>query len=327
MNLVDAQFDELCRTCAKSSSNLRFLFENQNDGETLVEKILICTQIHIDYQTNRPSKICDNCVDQVERAYEFQQCIKNSERSFQQMVTSKPNNKRISKRNAIRDPFGIVDVKIEIGCDEINIEPTVVISGIPESSDIKDEYVKCGPTESEPTPKRAKKYAAKQKAVTPKKRTKENKNQTFECYKCKENFTSYWKTSVHLKQHDAEEKFKCTICGARFILSDDFNRHLCQGDSIQCSYCSETFFATIALLNHLDRSHDKKTLFKCEKCAQFYSMSLLREMHMQQHADIETEDTKPFSCNVCGKRFANKYLLRSHEDIHSDKKRKILNIC
>lgn len=156
-----------------------------------------------------------------------------------------------------------------------------------------------------------------------KKSIKETKIQQFECYKCKQSLSSLWKISVHLKQHDAEEKFKCIVCGMRFIQWKMFNQHLCQGISIKCSYCDELFTTTTSLLNHLDQSHEEKTLFKCDKCGRFFSMLILKQIHMlQQHLDEQTADNKPFVCKICKKGFGTKVSLRNHEEIHSDEKRK-----
>lgn len=320
MNLLD----DLCRTCAKKSSKMLYLFGNSDDGETLADKIFVCTQIYVNNQIERPSKMCSNCALRLEQAYDFQKLVKSSEEIFQQMLLPTKTD-TVTAKEIIDDPISIDVLDIKVEEDE---EPITTASNSAEikQTDNAKTVIKKERSKSIVIVKASKKCEKNRKQKIKDelviKRKKDIRNKIFECYKCKTKCSSFWKTSVHLKQHDAEEKYKCIVCGSRFILWQEFNRHLCHGSDIRCSYCNETFAATIALLNHLEQSHDEKTLFKCEKCAQFYSMSSLRQYHiMIQHADIESEESKQFVCNVCKKRFSNKYALRSHEEVHSDEKR------
>lgn len=321
------QFDELCRTCTKKSYNMQNLFDDISNGETLAQRIYLCSQIHITQQIDRPSKICNQCVYQLEQAYEFYESVKNSEQRFQKMLLMPTENPQIYKKGT-PIPAEMVEVKMELQHSDNIIEHDSTITPIANIVDVivdvKEEQNEYDSLELEPIVKKQRKQTTttkKRAAILVEKRSRgKHPNRTFECYRCKEQFPSSWKTSVHLRQHYAAEKFKCNICGVRFIVWDDYNRHLCQGTSIACSYCNETFYATNALLNHLDHSHDEKTLFKCQKCAQFYSMELLKQIHMQQHIEIESEDSKPYGCSVCKKRFSTRLSLRNHKEIHSEEK-------
>lgn len=327
MSLECSQYDDLCRTCAKISYNMQNLFDIAIDGGTLAEKIYLCTQIHITQQMDRPSNMCNRCAHKLEQAYEFYESVKNSEQSFQNvlaMATTKSN--RCAKETPI--PAEMVEVKMEMHPVDNIIEHDTTTTPIADINDVivdvKEEQTEYDSLEMVPIVKKQRKQTTKKKTtISIEKRGKEFPNKTFECYRCKEKFPSSWKTSVHLRQHYAEEKFKCNICGVRFVMYEDYNRHLCQGSSIACSYCNESFDTTIALLNHLEETHDKKTLFKCEKCAQFLPMELLKQIHMLQHIEVESDDTKPFGCNVCKKRFATRLSLRNHKEIHSEEKRKL----
>lgn len=319
MSLLCAQLDNLCRTCTENSFNLLNLFEYRENDETLADKIFVCTQVHISNQVDRPSKMCNSCVLQLERAYEFHKLVKDSEQIFQKMVSS---------GEAITTSFTVPEIKMEIDQDDSTMEQVATALTPPVLSDVSPEVetkrpeIECTPFK--PCERGQNKGRVKKKVTTTKKRNKDVNAKIFECYKCREQFPSYWRTSVHLKQHAAGE-FKCKVCGSRFILREQFNKHLCQsvGSDIKCSYCGETFTATVALLNHLEHSHDEKTLFKCGKCAQFFSMELLKQYHiMIQHNNVETEDNKQFECGICNKRFGTKVSLRNHEEIHSDAKRK-----
>lgn len=333
MNSERNPFDELCRTCTKKSYNMQNLFEDANDGETLVEKIYLCTQIQIAKQIDRPSKICCECAYKLEQAYEFHGSVKNSEQIFRKMLlTPLTNPNRCAKERPI--PAEMVEVKMEMQNIDNIIEhdstTTPIADIVDDMIDVKEEeeQTEYDSLEMEPIIKKQRKQTTamaatktKRPIISAEKRGKEKyPNRSFECYRCKEKFLSCWKTTVHLRQHYAAEKFKCNVCGTRFTVLDDYNRHLCQGTSIACSYCNETFDTTVALLNHLEHSHDEKTLFKCQKCAQFYSMELLKQIHMRQHVEVESEDSKPYGCNVCKKRFSTRLSLRNHKEIHSEEK-------
>lgn len=329
MSFLCTQFDEFCRICAKRSSyNMKNLFGDANDCETLAEKIYQCTQIHLTQQINRPSKVCNQCAYKLEQAYEFYESVKNSEQTFQNMIMMPTlKSKTCTEQKPI--PAELVEVKMETQDVDNIIEHDSAIVPIADMIDVivggKEEPTEYDSLEMEPIARKQQKKMTKKKITIPiEKRGRGRPGRMFECYRCKIQFRSFRKTSVHLRQHYAEEKFKCNVCGVRFILLDDYNQHLCQGTSIACSYCNEIFDTTNALLNHLEQSHEEKTLFKCEKCAKFYSMELLKQIHMLQHSEqFETEDSKPFGCNVCKKRFANRLSLRNHKEIHSEEKRKL----
>lgn len=331
MSLRPSQLSKMCRICTKISENVENIFENEKNGKTLADKILLCTQIHIEKQDNRPSKICSRCFDELERVYEFRKLVEKSEYCFLEMVLSMSHTNSCDEEN-ISD-YGAIEVKMEEYSDNKQTEQISSIDVYDLDQVFKEEplepsIVSPNSLENRRLNKRNEKtrkiQKRHQKSIRSKKCTKDIITpKVFECYKCREKFTSFWKTSTHLKQHDAQEKYKCIVCGSKFVSWEEYNRHLCQGSSIQCSYCNETFFATAQLLEHLEKTHNEKTLFKCEKCGHFYSMLLLKQYHMVQHVN---EHSKPFVCEICGKGFGSRISLRNHEEIHSDEKRKKIQV-
>lgn len=318
MNLDNVQLSEMCRICMKISQSLECLFDNSENGKTLADKLLFCTRISIEERMDRPTKICNRCTVELERAYEFHNLVRNSEAAYQELMLSTTNRIEIDEENV--NLFKIFEVKLEENrCNRLRkpLSPSEVCDIDPIMGNKQAPISNI----TEQKDKKAYNSTSRNQLQKPIETTKHSKNvkpKEFQCYKCKEQFTSFSKTSFHLKQHDAEEKFKCIVCGSRFILWEEYSRHLCQGSSIQCSYCNETFFATAPLIDHLEHWHDVKTLFKCEKCGHFFSMLLLKQYHMVQHSN---EGSKPFVCKVCGKGFGSRSSLRNHEDIHSDDRR------
>lgn len=325
MDLENLQFDELCRICTRPSQNLKSLFANSElHGMTLVDKIRSCTQILIREQIDRPSKICNNCAIELDRAYEFHMLVRSSETNFRELILSQQMTHITKNAHSVE----MVEVKLEEYnssalteqiplCEVRAIEP--VFKNEDHENSFAASSIMNNCEEKKSTEKFKKQHNQQPKHISSTKFSKDVKPKVYECYKCKVRFPSFWKTSICLKQHDAEEKYKCTVCGSKFISSEEFNRHLCQGSSIQCSYCSETFSATAPLIEHLEHSHDEKTLFKCEKCGVFYSMLLLKQYHLAKHANDAS--CRPFVCEICKKGFATRVSLRCHESIHSDEKR------
>lgn len=142
----------------------------------------------------------------------------------------------------------------------------------------------------------------------------------FECYICK--ITHWNKVFIkkHMKEHVAARDKKCSICKEMFT-SNELNEHICHSNdkSITCDYCTESFGATLKLLEHLKGSHGEQTIHKCCECNRYFPTVSLRNLHEAFHKD------RPIVCEICSKRFPNIYELKSHSIAHSDESKMILS--
>lgn len=134
----------------------------------------------------------------------------------------------------------------------------------------------------------------------------------FECYLCKIECKSKLETQRHLKLHVAARDKKCVICQEN-LTANEIDCHVCfEENSIDCDYCRLSLNATAKLLEHLENAHDDRTIYQCRKCPRYFGMTKLRKWHEKEHKDIP----KQFACHLCEKKFAYKYLLRTHMDSH-----------
>jgi len=85
------------------------------------------------------------------------------------------------------------------------------------------------------------------------------------------------------------------------------------GQKFQCKICSKSFKSALYLNNH-EKTHNKS--HKCEICNKMYP-SLGRLNH---HKKEIHENLRIFECEICSKKFNQKYHMQNHQKIH-DKNR------
>ncbi|CAH1953552.1 unnamed protein product [Acanthoscelides obtectus] len=91
----------------------------------------------------------------------------------------------------------------------------------------------------------------------------------------------------HLKNHRAERKFKCSVCGMTFKFKNNAERH--------------------------ERLHQKDSgKFKCHVCWKSFKDQSDYDEHMTHH-------NKTYTCPVCNEGFGRKFALKSHlYDVHPE---------
>ena len=115
----------------------------------------------------------------------------------------------------------------------------------------------------------------------------------------------------------------CPVCSKKFLLKKNLILHMkrfheTEGSTIdrfQCQICSKSFLYKAELEAHKN-THTGTKDFKCH-CGKAYSS----KKALYDHNKIVHSETKEtFSCDVCGKVLRDKYKLKYHMMVHSEKR-------
>ena len=136
----------------------------------------------------------------------------------------------------------------------------------------------------------------------------------YQCPYCQQTLDKYTDFKTHLKLHEEEKSYKCTVrgCGQLFQDLDLFLDHTSSHENKQyrCHVCSKMFDDLNQLNLHsyvhlTDEQTREKQFFQCSKCKNKYtSMEAL-----DHHLDTASHS---FSCDICDKEFAAERFLRKH---------------
>lgn len=300
-------FNDLCRVCGKNSNKMISLFGIRKKGLTLADMLGICIQSTVQQSDRMPSNVCNQCLANLEIAFDFHKQAKASEERFRQILSmeepaietqsieycsphkdSNTNNEKCPKLEPIEEPEIFISYNVSTEPKQKQKLPNVIETMAPDIRAYQQEM-----------------YERRMRRL-------------FECFMCKAKLKSFIDMRKHLKRHNEATPFKCKICSMHFS-AEQYEQHLCKGQSVQCDYCSESFQTTNNLLEHLECHSEHHKLHKCQDCSKIFPMVFLLDCHrLQQHRIIE----KPYICRICMRAFRLANSLTKHLATHSDDRRK-----
>ena len=127
------------------------------------------------------------------------------------------------------------------------------------------------------------------------------------CTDCDITFTDKRKLDTHLRFHTPDGMLQCDICGEKYPLGEDMNKHI------------ETH--TLAM--------EGKIVYICFICEKQFKEKRLLKAHLQQvhNPDVRSDAPKPFVCKQCGLACDRQASLRRHQKRHTQDKPHICRNC
>lgn len=149
-----------------------------------------------------------------------------------------------------------------------------------------------------------------------------NEIKKFNCSYCSKSYHRKWDKIKHEYIHTGEKPMECHICGKRFRVHYCLKLHLRTHTNerpYECGICHKKFKSQAVYSHHI-KLHGEARPYKCPHCPKIFKTLVAMTGHKNRHE-------KPFSCDVCSRRFASKYDVKIHMPIHNNQENKDLFKC
>ncbi|XP_067635462.1 uncharacterized protein [Eurosta solidaginis] len=171
-----------------------------------------------------------------------------------------------------------------------------------------------------------------------------NEQYQYPCDICGKNFKTKSILNRHKLYHSGEKAHKCDFCEKRFAQAVALSQHMRThtGEKpYKCKYCERCFPTKSALNTHLRVHHLGDNIHRCKFCPLAFRLASELRFHSTAHKDEDSETRernmaalmeeeakfKVNRCDICGKRFNTKLLLKRHKRIHNDEKPHKCDFC
>ncbi|GFS20461.1 zinc finger protein 26 [Elysia marginata] len=148
-----------------------------------------------------------------------------------------------------------------------------------------------------------------------------------ECDVCGKKFRFVNSLAYHKKIHTQVEKpYRCESCGKLFKFEHRLRaherRHLGEEQVHMCEICGKGFPRYVQLQSHLITHSDFRP-YSCPVC----ELGFKHHKNMLRHIRLVHKGERRFTCDVCGKSFGTRSVLKIHSRIHTGEKPYSCEIC
>ncbi|KAG8242404.1 hypothetical protein J6590_066907 [Homalodisca vitripennis] len=155
-----------------------------------------------------------------------------------------------------------------------------------------------------------------------------NKERDAVCSICEKRFSNVQNLKQHMETHDATDCL-CDICGKSIKGKSAMKRHMqyehSRSGTFVCKSCNEQFDMEVKLMRHRKKVHSKRAIplpVFCEMCGKEYKSKAILKNHRLTHFD-----EKPFECEICGASFKQQSTLNTHRRVHNSEGKFRCNNC
>uniref|UniRef100_A0A8D9ELR5 PR domain zinc finger protein 5 n=1 Tax=Cacopsylla melanoneura TaxID=428564 RepID=A0A8D9ELR5_9HEMI len=147
---------------------------------------------------------------------------------------------------------------------------------------------------------------------------------SFKCVQCPCIVQDFETLKTHIKSHSKESDFVCFVCDKLLsrtnILIDHIRSVHQKIRDFSCHLCKGTFSTVYNLREHMN-IHTASKKHVCEVCGQAFVHKASLNLHKFSHGT-------PFTCNHCGKNYANPLTFKTHIlENHSNLPKYVCDIC
>lgn len=147
---------------------------------------------------------------------------------------------------------------------------------------------------------------------------------TFSCFECGEKFPKLSGLQEHQAKENHHNRYICEVCGKVFPTSTNLRNHRTRnhypGD-FPCPHCKKSMISRENLEVHIKNVHKD---FVCQECGKVLTKAASLNTHMLTH---QKDRVKKHICQVCSKPFSSKHCLNQHLLLHTGKKYYSCDLC